>query len=874
MRSERRIEFLEVVAVPRHEGDQHVAAERELAEIGRGTVGDDVALLDLVADLHQRALVDAGVLVRALELLQPVDVDAGFRRIGLAGGAHHDAGGVDLVDHPGAARRDRGARIAGDHALHAGADERRLGTHQRHRLALHVGAHQRAVGVVVLEERDQRRGHRDQLLGRHVHEVDLAGRHHLHVAGMPAHDHVLGEPALRVDGRIGLRHGVARLLHRREIDDLVGDAAVLHLAIGRLDKAVLVDPRERRQRVDETDIRSLRRLDRADAAIVGRVHVAHLEARPLAGQAARSERREPPLMGDLGQRIGLVHELGQLRGAEELAHRRRRRLGVDEVLRHHGVDIDRGHALLDGALHAQQADPILVLHQLADRAHPAVAEMVDVVDLALAVAQIDQRADHRDDVLLAEHAHRVGRIEVEPHVHLDAADRREVVALRIEEQRLEHRLGGIERRRLARTHHPVDVEQRILAGEVLVDHQRVADIGADIDMVDVEQRQLLVAGLDEQLEVLFGDLLAGLGIDLAGLHVHQVLGEVVTDQLQIGHAQRLEALLGELARLPHRQLLAGLEHDLAAVGVDQIVDRLVAAEAIGVERHAPAVLVALVVHLAVERVEDLLAVHAERKQERRHRDLPATVDARMDDVLGIELDVEPGAAIGNDAGGEQQLARGVRLALVVVEEHARRAVHLRHDHPLGAIDHEGAVHGHERDVAHVDVLLLDVLDRLGAGLLVDIEHDQAQRHLERSRIGHAALPALVDIVFGRLELVLDELEHRRVGKVRDREHGLEYGLQALVGPAADRFLHQQELVIGRLLNLDEVRHLCDFLDFPEKLTNALATCERLRHALSLTSSNRRDRDDSPEGRNPSRPSGQASSPRRSFMYDPARHRID
>ena len=35
---------LEVVAVPRHERDQHVAAERELAELGRGTVGDDVAL--------------------------------------------------------------------------------------------------------------------------------------------------------------------------------------------------------------------------------------------------------------------------------------------------------------------------------------------------------------------------------------------------------------------------------------------------------------------------------------------------------------------------------------------------------------------------------------------------------------------------------------------------------------------------------------------------------------------------------------------------------------------------------------------------------------------------------------------------------------
>ena len=161
----------------------------------------------------------------------------------------------------------------------------------------------------------------------------------------------------------------------------------------------------------------------------------------------------------------------------------------------------------------------------------------------------------------------------------------------------------------------------------------------------------------------------------------------------------------------------------------------------------------------VEGREDLLAVHAERHQERRHRDLAAAVDARVHDVLGVELDVEPGAAIGNDAGGEEQLAGGVRLALVVVEEHARRAVHLRDDDALGAVDDEGAVVRHERHVAHVDVLLLDILDGLRAGFLVDIEHDEAQRHLQRRGIGHVALPALLDVVFRRIELVAHEFEH-------------------------------------------------------------------------------------------------------------------
>ncbi len=463
--------------------------------------------------------------------------------------------------------------------------------------------------------------------------------------------------------------------------------------------------------------------------------------------------------------------------------------------------------------------------------------MVDVVDLALAVAQIHQRLDDGEDVFLAQRALGVGRIEVEAHVHLDAADRGEVVTLGVEEQRLEHRLRRIQRRRLARAHHAVDVEQRVLARHVLVGRERVADIGTDIDVVDVEQRQFLVAVLVEHLHRLVGDFLAGLGVDFTGLRVDEVLGDVVADQLLIGQTQRLQPLLLELTGGTNGELLAGLEHDLAGVGVDQIVDGRVAAETVGVERNAPAFLGPLVEDLLVERGQDRLAVEAEGEHQRRHRNLAATVDTRIDDVLGVELDVEPGTAIRDHAGSEQQLARGMGLALVVVEEHAGRAVHLRDDDALGAVDDEGAVHGHERDVAHVDVLLLDVLDRLRAGFLVDIEHDEAQRHLEGSREGHAALTALVDVVFRLLELVADEFQHRGTREVGNREHRAEHRLQALVEATTRGFIDHQELVVRRLLNLDEVRHLGDFLDVSEELANAFATGEcLLRHrGLSFSS---------------------------------------
>ena len=81
--------------------------------------------------------------------------------------------GVDRLDHAVALGHHRDARVAGHDGLHAGADQRRLGAEERHRLALHVRAHEGAVGVVVLQEGDERGGHRDELVGRHVHQVDL-----------------------------------------------------------------------------------------------------------------------------------------------------------------------------------------------------------------------------------------------------------------------------------------------------------------------------------------------------------------------------------------------------------------------------------------------------------------------------------------------------------------------------------------------------------------------------------------------------------------------------------------------------------------------------------------------------------------------------
>ena len=165
--------------------------------------------------------------------------------------------------------------------------------------------------------------------------------------------------------------------------------------------------------------------------------------------------------------------------------------------------------------------------------------------------------------------------------------------------------------------------------------------------------------------------------------------------------------------------------------------------------------------LLEEDVEHLLVAVAERAQQDRDRELAPAVDAREHAVLGVELEVEPGAAVGNDARGEEQLAGAVRLAAVVIEEHARAAVQLRDDDALGAVDDEGAVVGHQRQFAEIDLLLADVLDRLlGAGSFL-VEHDQAHLDAQRRGVGEAAELALLDVEHRLAEPVAHVLEAAR-----------------------------------------------------------------------------------------------------------------
>ena len=327
-------------------------------------------------------------------------------------------------------------------------------------------------------------------------------------------------------------------------------------------------------------------------------------------------------MPQTGERVRLIHELRQLAGAEELLQRRHHRADVDDRLRGDRVGILGREPLAHDPLHPVEPDPERLLDQLTDGAQATVAEVLVLVEVILdrlarqrrglgRVVGLDvvrellghpqqprqrhQLADQRDDVVVGQDAGVEIDVEPEPRVELVAANPRQVVALGIEEQLVEQRAGGVDRRRLAGALLLEQLDQRALLGarHLRVGVDRVADVEARVEQVE----DLLVRGVahrpqqdrDRELALAVdtdvdATLLVDLELEPRAARRHQVgdedlllavlglhhVGARRTNQLRDDHA--LGAVDDERAALGHPREVAH-EHrllpDLPGLAVDE-----------------------------------------------------------------------------------------------------------------------------------------------------------------------------------------------------------------------------------------------------------------------------------------------------------------
>ena len=195
---------------------------------------------------------------------------------------------------------------------------------------------------------------------------------------------------------------------------------------------------------------------------------------------------------------------------------------------------------------------------------------------------------------------------------------------------------------------------------------------------------------------------------------------------------------------------------------------------------------------------------SDRPEHRRDEELPTTaaaVEIDVEQIVVVELDLEPGAAVRNDAEGVKRLAVRMRGHL---EGDARGPVQLGDDDALGAVDDERAPFGHHRDLTHVDILILD-----------EVLLAQPELHVQGNRIRDPLAQALELGVLGITQGVGDVLERQALVVGENGENLTKNGLEALRLTLLFGDALLQEVQIGGDLNLDEIRRLDHFAELAE-----------------------------------------------------------
>ena len=185
----------------------------------------------------------------------------------------------------------------------------------------------------------------------------------------------------------------------------------------------------------------------------------------------------------------------------------------------------------------------------------------------------------------------------------------------------------------------------------------------------------------------------------------------------------------------------------------------------------------------IEVVENLLLAHAHGFEQDGGRHLAAPVYADVEYVLVVKIKIQPGAAHGDNAARIENLAAGVRLAAIVLENDARRALQLVDDNTFRAVDDECAFFRHQGQGAKIDILLLDVAEGTVAGVFIGIVNCKAHLDAHGGFIGQALGNTFGLIVLGGLYFVSGKLQAGRLAEIFNGKNRAKNAFKANVGRA-------------------------------------------------------------------------------------------
>ena len=433
--------ILIVIALPRHVSNQQVLTQCKLSVFGWITFCQNLTCSNALALLANRTEVNRHVLVGTAPFRDIIFFQCRleayefllFRTVV----QNTDSRCIHEFNHTVTLGSNLRTGIACQLTFDTSTYNRSFALQQRNSLTHHVWSHQCTVGVIMLQERNQRSCNRSNLLGRYVHQFHLGRRNHRIVGILTGFYFITYKSTVIVQRSITLRNNLGFLFFCGEVNQTFVrkvNLTICHLTVRSFNEAELVDFRKYAEWRNQTDVRTFRSLDRTKTPVVSIVYVTNLEACTFAWQTARTQGRHTALVSNLGQRVGLIHELWQSIRSKEWIDNGRDCLGVNQVNRSKDFIVTDVHTFADSTRHTCQTDGKLIGQLFAHCTHTTVAQVVDIIHIRFRVNQLDEIFDNFDNIFLGKDTHvHIGR-QVQLSVDTITAYITQVISLFWEEQ--------------------------------------------------------------------------------------------------------------------------------------------------------------------------------------------------------------------------------------------------------------------------------------------------------------------------------------------------------------------------------------------------------------------------------------------------------
>ena len=333
----------------------------------------------------------------------------------------------------------------------------------------------------------------------------------------------------------------------------------------------------------------------------------------------------------------------------------------------------------------------MIFSQFTNTTHTTVAQVVDIVDFSATVAQFDQYFDRIDNVFVRERTRTFCCRTSQTSIDLHTANAGQIVRFFREEQTIHQHFNRFLCGRFTRTHHAVNGHAGRHLIRRFINTQRIGDKATLIQFVGINRLEALDLGFTQFGQQFFGDFIVSGCQHFTGFAINDVFGQHTANQEIIVDRNCLH--ISHLTDMTSRDALVLSDNHFTVTAYD-IETSHFTLQAFRHKRHRGTASAELKGIEFEERFKNLFRIHAQSLEQNRHRHLTTTVNTEVDEILCVKFKIKPRTAVRNHTSGEKQLARAVRLALVMFKEQTRRTVQLADNHTLRTVDDEGGFFRH------------------------------------------------------------------------------------------------------------------------------------------------------------------------------------